>query len=221
MSFIGGLCSSGLSKWKVPVKQNYAVFLHKANSPVCWSLGSDHQAHFHFCLGTSQTHRVQIQIWLQALMAWSWWTVQLLHLKHHEESKECLQMKPWGMTEHQSWFRAITGHGLTNFLLFRQMYLEILFWSPLDDCQAFTLHFLPSQITQDPRSSQTLHIKTDCGPYYFPNAFFAHRVACILDLTSEVAPFLHISWLNSGELAVLGLQGGMLISLTWMLILLT
>lgn len=156
----------------------------------------------------------QIQIWLQVLMAWSWWTLQFLYLKHHEKIKEWLQMRLWGMTEHQSWFRATTGHGLTNFLLSRQMYSEILFWSPFDDCQAFTLHFCPSQITQDPRSAQTLHIQTDGGPYYFPNAFFAIRVACILDLTPEMAHFLHISWLNSEELAVLGLQGGMLISLS-------
>lgn len=190
--------------------QNSAVVLHKANSPVCWSLGSDHQAHFHFCLGTSQTHRVQIQIWLQTLMAWSWWTLQLLFLKHHEEIKEWLQMRLWGMTEHQPWFRATTGHSLTNFSLFGQMNLQIFFWSPFDDFQAFTLHFLHSQIIQDPRSAQTVHIKTDGGPYYFPNAFFTRGVARILDLTSEMAHFLHISWLNSRELAVLGLQGGRL-----------
>lgn len=190
--------------------QNYAVVLPKANSPVCWSLGSDHQAHFHFCLGTSQTHRVQIQIWLQALMAWSWWTPQLLYLKHPEEIKEWLQMRAWGMTELQSWFRATTGHGLTNFLLFRQMNVQILVWSPFNDFRAFTLHFIHSQITQDPRSAQTLHIKTNGGPYYFPSAFFTHRVARILDLASEMAYFLHISWLTSGELAVLGLQGGRL-----------
>lgn len=161
-------------KWKVPIVQNSAVVLHKANSPPCWSLGSDHQAHFHFCLGRSQIHRVQIQIWLQALMAWSWWTLQLLYLKHHEEIKEWLQMRLWGMAEYQPCFRATTGHGLTNFLLFEQMYYQILFWSPFGDCQAFILHFLPSQITQDPRSAQTLHIKTDGGPYYLPNAFFLH-----------------------------------------------
>lgn len=190
--------------------QNYGVVLHKANSPVCWSLGSDHQAHAHFCLGGSQTHRVQIQIWLQALMASSWWTLQLLLFKTPWGDQRVASDETLGhdripvpvQTHHRAWSDQL--------LLFRQMYYQILFWSPFDDCRAFTLHFLPSQITQDPRSAQTLHIKTDGGPYYFPNAFFTHRVAHILDLTSEMAHFLHISWLKPGELAVLGLQGGRL-----------
>lgn len=75
-------------KWKVPITQNYAVVLNKANSPVCWRLESDHQTHSHLRLEMSQTHRVQIQTWLEALKVWSGWTLWLLYIKHHEEIKE-------------------------------------------------------------------------------------------------------------------------------------
>lgn len=81
-------------KWKVPIMQNYTVVSNKANSPVCWRLESDHQTYFHLCLEMSQTHRIQIQIWHQAPMVWFWWTSGLLYLKHPEEIKGRLQMRP-------------------------------------------------------------------------------------------------------------------------------
>lgn len=81
-----------------------------------------------------------------------------------------------------------------NFSLLGQTNLQIRF-SELLLMTSGLIVFISSvpRSIPDPRSGQALHVKTDGGPSYFQNAFFTRRAACVLDLASEIARFLHIS----------------------------